>query len=102
MPFDTGFDSPLRNHTGMETRLREILLFGSPSCKACKTALADLKADGVDVSYIDCAQSQDTAVRFKIESLPTICVVEGARTVCREEGWSPKIKDRVLLVYGEG
>ena len=77
--------------------MKEVLLLGHEACNPCKVAYAWLEKNLPErFRYIDCQKKPQTAVRFNVQSAPTIVLVDGPKVLKRWEGWSNAIGQEIL------
>ena len=59
-------------------------------CKAFKPIMQEVANDGYSVEFIDVDQSQDTATKYGIRSVPTVVIEESGNELSRFVGAIPK------------
>jgi len=83
--------------------MKKILFFSAPwcgSCKILKPRINSLEKDGkIQVEHLNSDNNPDLAIKYSIENIPTLILVEGEEEVGRLTG--AKSKDQILEFYNQ-
>ena len=76
--------------------VKEVIVFGTPDCGACKIAMKQLRPLVDNLRYVDCESNHGLANKSRIQSVPTILVMNDKEEVARYTGFSRTIQTALL------
>jgi len=82
----------------METSLR-ILKFRTDSCATCTAVTDALDRCGVPYRDVNPFDHPEMAAQYRVRSVPTVIVFEGAREILRMVGYKPEIIEQISSLF---
>ena len=75
---------------------KRVIKFSKENCSPCKQVSQWLDERGIECETINPYETPDEAVKYRVRSVPTVLVYEGAEEIGRSVGFKPDMLGDLL------